>query len=86
MLKTSIGLATFILIVISPIFSELEAQEVEEIELKSPSKVKILILPANISKFRENSIEEEVTGYIADIATNLGRFVVIDRNNIESIV
>lgn len=64
---------------------ELKAQT-EEDELVSPERLKILILPSNISNSKDNSIEEEVTGYVADIATNLGRFDVIDRNHIGSIV
>ena len=64
---------------------ELKAQT-EEDELVSPERLKLLILPSKISKFKDNSIEEEVTGYVADIATNLGRFEVIDRNHIGSIV
>ncbi|MCH8928719.1 MAG: hypothetical protein IIB39_08400 [Candidatus Marinimicrobia bacterium] len=86
MLKRLIGLVIFTLIISPLSYAELKAQAEENVELKSPEKVKILILPAKIGKFGEHSIEEEITGYIADIATNLGRFEVIDRNNIESIV
>ncbi len=64
---------------------ELKAQ-IEEDELVSPERLKILILPSKFSKYEDNSIEEEVTGYVADIATNLGRFEVIDRNHIGYIV
>ena len=76
-------LVTAILLSLSS--GELKAQT-EEDELVSPEKMKLLILSSKFSKYEDNSIEEEVTGYVADIATNLGRFEVIDRNHIGYIV
>jgi len=86
MLKIMVYSIILTLILLSAGSGELKAQSDEEEELVSPEKLKLLILPSKISKHKENSIEEEITGYVADIATNLPRYEIIDRNNIGSIV
>ncbi len=49
-------------------------------------KKRILILPATGDASESFSIAQEVTGTVASVAVQLGRFEVIDRNNLESIL
>ncbi len=82
-LKTFVGLS-FILFVFTGIVG---AQDVEESSRGiTAERMRILILPAKDDTSQEFSIDEEVTGVVANVAVQLGRFEVIDRRNLESIL
>lgn len=49
-------------------------------------KMRILILPAKVDTSRDFSIDKEATGVVASVAVQMGRFDVIDRTNLESIL
>ena len=55
-------------------------------ELESPEKKNLLILLSEFKKYDSNSIEVEIAEYVTKIAVNLGRYEVIDRNALESII
>ena len=55
-------------------------------ELESPEKKSLLILPSEFKKYESNSIEVEISSYVTSLAVNLGRYEVIDRNALESLM
>ncbi len=71
------------------ILSNLNAQPaaMEEREITA-DKMRLLILPAqrNITEPRSIDIDRKVTSVIVGCATKLGRFEIIDRNNLEEIL
>jgi len=56
----------------------------QQIEITT-EKQRLLILPATTEKDPQ-SVENEVAGIVSDLATRLGRFEVIDRNNLKDIL
>ncbi|MDP8208829.1 MAG: hypothetical protein P9L92_19355 [Candidatus Electryonea clarkiae] len=62
------------------------AQVGEVAELVSPERKKLMILPVQLYSTDDYDIKEEMTTIISDIAVNLGRYDVIDRNNLEAIL
>ncbi|MCH8304856.1 MAG: hypothetical protein IIB94_06965 [Candidatus Marinimicrobia bacterium] len=77
-------LLSFILIIL--FYSDIVAQKSNLEELKSPEKKPLLILPSEFKKYNSNSIQTEISTHVANIAINLGRYDVIDRNALESIM
>lgn len=61
-------------------------QDPLEQENLSLEKKRLLILPATIEDDAPFSIHQEVTNTVANIAVGLGRFTVIDRNNLRNIL
>jgi len=63
------------------------AQENKDYSQKiTAEKMRILILPATVDTSRAFSIDDEVTGSVASVAVQLGRFEVIDRRDLGSIL
>jgi len=82
-------LITFIfsIIVLYSNLSNLNAQEAIQIENRITSeKKRLLILSSKIDDQDTYSIDKEVASVITNVATQLGRFEVIDRNNLQSIL
>jgi len=55
-------------------------------ELEAPEKKSLLIIPSGFKKYESNSIEVEISAYVTSLAVNLGRYEVIDRNALESLM
>ncbi|UCD37302.1 MAG: hypothetical protein JSW54_10775 [Fidelibacterota bacterium] len=67
--------------------SRLQAQDsLQVLEELTLEKKRVLILPTDIDEEDTHSIDKEVTATIASLAVRLGRFEVIDRNNLRSIL
>jgi len=71
----------FLSIIVLPLilFSQITSGEI------TTEKQRLLILPAEYDK-NPQSVENETASIVADVATRLGRFEVIDRNNLEKIL
>lgn len=76
----------FSFLLINLLYSDIQAQESDLEELEAPEKKSLLILPSEFKKYESNSIEVEIAAYVTSLAVNLGRYEVIDRNVLESIM
>jgi hypothetical protein len=80
---TFIIVSLFIIIPISALLGQDTESSVRDI---TSDKMRVLILPGSSDTSQTFSIDKEVTGAVASVAVQMGRFEVIDRTNLESIL
>jgi len=73
--------------VLSALFLTVTGQEIQQKQPQiTAEKMRLLILPSRSDSTDSFSIENEVTAVVSGVATELRRFEVIDRNNLQNIL